>query len=343
MMATLFYPARAVERLINVVRIIFGTFILPYLTVFLPWDNTFRKDRSTHFIFITGCDSGFGYMLSKSMDKKGFSVIATCLTDKGAQKLKSETSDRLRTMVFDMTNEKQLDEAVENTKAICGNYGLYCLVNNAGVADEAPFEFQDMAAFRRVMEINYFAMVAATKGLMPLLRKSGQSSSGARVINVASCAGRSSAPAMAAYTSSKFAVEAFSDSLRREFWSFNVHVSVVEPGFMRTPIATTVDPKGMIARKWDKASSEVQNAYGYKFFTKILENPKRLQAILQDPQMTIVQMEKNILKAYPKSRYSAGYDSIFYVASSYMPAFVIDVMCGPFLPRPDEAKFGKYM
>eukprot|EP01134_Creolimax_fragrantissima_P001630 CFRG1630T1 len=275
-------------------------------------------------------------MLSKRMDNLGFTVIATCLTEEGAKALKKKASKRLKTIVFDLTNEKELADAIEKTKNICGQNGLYALVNNAGIADEICLEFQTMEAIRRVMEINFFAMVATTKGLLPLLRKSGQSPSGARVINVASAAGRIASPGFCGYSASKFAVESFSDSLRRELWIWGVTVSVIEPGFMKTPITSSIN-KSILAKRWNDGSVEAQDAYGREWMDEIAESPDKIQFLMQNPTMTVNEMEKCLMKAYPKSRYSCGWDAPFYILTSYLPAFVGDIPIIAAMPRPKTA------
>lgn len=75
------------------------------------------------YVFITGCDSGFGNLLCKRLDKRGFRVLAGCLTEKGAEDLKKVTGPYLKTCVLDVTSTASIQYAVEWTKKEVGDKG----------------------------------------------------------------------------------------------------------------------------------------------------------------------------------------------------------------------------
>jgi NAD(P)-dependent dehydrogenase (short-subunit alcohol dehydrogenase family) len=109
---------------------------------------------------------------------------------------------------------------------------LHALVNNAGIQVNAPVEALPMAQWRWVFEVNLFGHIAVTQALLPaLLRSRG------RVINISSIGGKAAMPTYGAYAGAKFALEAVSDSLRREVAPLGVPVIVVEPGGIRTEMA----------------------------------------------------------------------------------------------------------
>ena len=64
-------------------------------------------------VFITGCDSGFGFSLAKCLDEIGVPVFASCLTEKGKKNLQERCSSRLKTLLLDVTDEKSINEAVK--------------------------------------------------------------------------------------------------------------------------------------------------------------------------------------------------------------------------------------
>ncbi|KNC86146.1 hypothetical protein SARC_01715 [Sphaeroforma arctica JP610] len=330
----------AIERLLLCVRIFLSTFILPYLTGFFSYENTFGKVWSNHYIFITGCDTGFGNMLAKRLDNRGFSVIANCLTEEGAKKLRAESSSRLHTIVCDITNDKSLAKCVTETERICGKKGLYGLVNNAGIEDDCSLELQAMTSIRRVMEINYFAMANVTQRLMPLLRQAGGLPTGARVVNVASVAGRIALSGMAGYCASKHAVEAYSDSLRREMCMFGIKVSIIEPGLMKTAIVTNSNANKHLMTKWSNLTDEVRAAWGEDFIEFICNSRTKAGALSQDPMKAVYAMENALLQAYPKTRYSVGFDAPIMILSEYFPAFITDCLVSALMPRPSKAKYG---
>ncbi len=109
---------------------------------------------------------------------------------------------------------------------------LRAVVNNAGIQVNAPVESLPMERWRWVFEVNLFGHVAVTQALLPALLDSG-----GRVVNISSVGGKVAMATYGAYAGAKFALEAVSDSLRREVAPLGVHVVVVEPGGVRTEIA----------------------------------------------------------------------------------------------------------
>jgi NAD(P)-dependent dehydrogenase (short-subunit alcohol dehydrogenase family) len=89
-----------------------------------------------------------------------------------------------------------------------------------------------MSEIRRQFEVNLFGQIAVTQAFLPLLRRA----KGGRIVNMSSISGRIAAPFLGPYSMSKFALESFSDALRRELDPFGISVSVVEPGAIQTPI-----------------------------------------------------------------------------------------------------------
>jgi NAD(P)-dependent dehydrogenase (short-subunit alcohol dehydrogenase family) len=106
------------------------------------------------------------------------------------------------------------------------------LVNNAGMAPMGAIEELPLAEFRRAMETNYFGAVRCIQAVLPSMRTQRQGC----LINVTSVAGRIALAATAAYTASKFALEALSEVLAQEVQAFNIRMAIVEPGVIQTPI-----------------------------------------------------------------------------------------------------------
>ena len=109
---------------------------------------------------------------------------------------------------------------------------LGAVVNNAGVALNAPVEAIPLAEWRRHFDVNFFGHVAVVQALLPALIAGGDG----RLVNVSSIGGRVAFPTYGAYAASKFALEALSDVLRREVSRLGVKVIVIEPGTIATPM-----------------------------------------------------------------------------------------------------------
>ena len=112
-----------------------------------------------------------------------------------------------------------------------GDGPLAGLVNNAGIAVAAPLEFLPLDQLRHQLEVNLIGQLAVTQRFLPALRAAR-----GRIVNVSSIGGRVALPLVGAYHASKFALEAISDTLRRELLSQGVDVIVIEPGGVKTPI-----------------------------------------------------------------------------------------------------------
>lgn len=81
------------------------------------------SNKEDKYVYITGCDSGFGNLLAKHLDKLGFRVIAACYTEKGEDELKKISSDRLTTMHLDVTDSESVAKVAESIKTLVGEKG----------------------------------------------------------------------------------------------------------------------------------------------------------------------------------------------------------------------------
>ncbi|XP_061736065.1 D-beta-hydroxybutyrate dehydrogenase, mitochondrial-like isoform X1 [Nerophis ophidion] len=171
-------------------------------------------------VLITGCDSGFGNLLARQLDRKGFCVIAACLTQGGAADLASSASPRLKTLILDVTDSESIRRARRFVSEEVGERGLWGLVNNAGTcAPMGPLEWMHLEDFSQVLEVNLLGLIQVTLHFLPLLKKGG-----GRLVNVSSVLGRL-AIIGGGYCPSKWGVEAFSDGLRPEVPGlFHAHV-----------------------------------------------------------------------------------------------------------------------
>jgi NAD(P)-dependent dehydrogenase (short-subunit alcohol dehydrogenase family) len=119
---------------------------------------------------------------------------------------------------------------------------LYALINNAGTAHLAVFEFETMQAFREVLEVNLFGVVRMTKLALPYLRASG-----GRLLAISSVGGVVGQPFNEAYCAAKFAVEGVYETLAPVVRQLGVWVSVVEPGPVATNLTARVDLEALVA------------------------------------------------------------------------------------------------
>ncbi|OCT95723.1 hypothetical protein XELAEV_18013411mg [Xenopus laevis] len=302
--------------------------------IFLYRWNRQRKrieNLSDKYVFITGCDSGFGNVLAKQLDKQGIQVLATCLTVKGAETLKSEASSRLRTVIMNVTDSQSVKSAAAWVTGIVGDAGLWGLVNNAGYGFVfSPSGWQKKEHFVKVLEINLLGMVDVTLNLLPLLRKAQ-----GRIVNVSSNAGRL-AFIGGGYCLSKFGVEAFSDSLRRELRDFGIKVSIIEPGAFRTGMGVSGPHVQFLEQLWKNLDPEAKESYGEEYYKQYYQNVECLTS-KTCPELHKVTdcMEHALTAVHPWTRYSVGWDcKLFHLPLSYLPTVVSDYVLCRSAPKP---------
>jgi NAD(P)-dependent dehydrogenase (short-subunit alcohol dehydrogenase family) len=144
-----------------------------------------RRARGVYVVVVTGCDSGFGRMACEALVKQGYFVIATCLTKEGSNEIASKVH---KVVICDVTNSEDILKLTNECQLAVNsiNGRLYGLVNNAGVGIFGLIDYMSMESIRFMMEVNYFGLVAVTKALLPMLKKS---SPGCRIVNISSVAG----------------------------------------------------------------------------------------------------------------------------------------------------------
>jgi NAD(P)-dependent dehydrogenase (short-subunit alcohol dehydrogenase family) len=186
-------------------------------------------------ILITGASTGIGEGCARWFDARGHRVFAGVRRMEDAARLKAGSSDRLMPVLLDVTDEasirtclSQIDSALVHEG---GAAGLEGLVNNAGIAVAGPLEYVPLDALRRQLEVNVIGQVAVTQIFLPLVRRAR-----GRIVFIGSIGGRLSTPFLGPYCASKFAIEAIADALRIELQPWGIHVSLLEPGSIATPI-----------------------------------------------------------------------------------------------------------
>ncbi|KAM5180600.1 uncharacterized protein ACMZJ9_001096 [Mantella aurantiaca] len=281
------------------------------------------ENLSNKYVFITGCDSGFGNLLAKQLDKRGMKVLAACLTETGAENLKTETSTRLQTRILDITDNKSVSFAAEWVSTIVGKEGLWGLVNNAGYGiGFGPNEWQTKEDFSKFLNVNLFGTIDVTVNLLHLVRKVQ-----GRIVLVSSALGRLSAVG-GGYCPSKYGVEAFADSLRREMHAFGVKVAVVEPGAYKTPMSSFELHRENLIRLWEKLPAHIKESYGEDYYKQYMKALEALNHITSPRPYEVSDcMEHALTAVHPWTRYSPGLDcKLYFLPMSYLPTAISDYL-----------------
>jgi short-subunit dehydrogenase len=190
-----------------------------------------KRDIQDARAIVTGASSGIGRALARELARQGAKVVVTARRQERLDELSRQIAaegGRAETVVGDITDPAVRAAAIQIVQASFG--GLDILVNNAGVGAMGLFEKADPGRVRRVMEVNFFALVEMTRLALPLLKQGKRPI----VVNVSSILGHRGVPHNSEYAASKFAVRGFSESVRAEWAAAGIDVLVVSPGTTET-------------------------------------------------------------------------------------------------------------
>jgi NAD(P)-dependent dehydrogenase (short-subunit alcohol dehydrogenase family) len=274
------------------------------------------NDRSA--VVITGASSGIGKACSLFLDQMGFLVFAGVRTFSAAEMLKTEASCRLVPVILDITDKAQIQKAVQEIKIKLGSSArLAGLINNAGIILSGPLEFFPLERLREQLEVNVIGPIAVTQAFLPLIRNGR-----GHIINMGSASGLFAPPFLGPYAASKFAMEAWTDALRRELRSEGIPVSLIESGAIETPI-------------WDKSQSALNSLesaipdQGKTLYGNALATGRKQIQMLRrraaSPLVVAKVVHKALISHHPKSRYIVGMDAHAQAfISRWIPARLVD-------------------
>lgn len=186
-------------------------------------------------VLITGTSSGFGLVTAVELAKRGWNVIATMrdLTKRAAldrAAAAAVVTKLVRIEQLDVTDVKSIDRALSDLDL--QRRPLDAVVHNAGVAVGGAFEDLSDAHVRRVMDVNYFGVLALTQRLLPSFRAQRRG----RIVIVSSESAFAGQPANSPYCASKWAIEGWAESVAYELEHFGIEIILIEPGAYRTNI-----------------------------------------------------------------------------------------------------------
>ncbi len=197
-------------------------------------------------VLVSGASSGIGREIARELARQGARLVLLARREDRLRELAGQLASRggqVEWVAGDVTDAAVRQAAVERSQARFA--GLDALVNNAGIGAKGLFENVDPEEVRRILEVNFFALVEMTRLCLPLL-KQGQRPI---LVNVASILGHRATPCNAVYSASKFAVRGLSEALRAEWTRHGIDVLVVSPGRTDTEFFDRLGP-GAVEPKW---------------------------------------------------------------------------------------------
>ena len=177
----------------------------------------------TQTVLVTGASSGIGAATARLFHARGFAVF-------GTTRAANPASSEFTMLSLDVTSDDSVKDCIDRVLSQTGHIDI--LVNNAGYVLNGAIEETSLDEAKDQFETNFFGCVRTINAVLPFMR---QARAG-RIINIGSLVGLIAIPYSAYYCATKFALEAYSESLWYELEPFGIGVSLVEPGYIRTSI-----------------------------------------------------------------------------------------------------------
>jgi NAD(P)-dependent dehydrogenase (short-subunit alcohol dehydrogenase family) len=201
---------------------------------------------------VSGASTGMGAATARELAARGYHVLAGVRRERDGDAIRA---DGVEPVILDITRPEHVQALVDRVASDPHHRPLQALVNNAGISVNAPVEALPLDEWRRLYDVNLFGHIAVTQALLPFLHRSH-----GRIVNISSVGGKVAMATYGPYAGTKFALEAVSDSLRRELAPHGVQVVVVEPGAVKTEMADRGAATATDLAEW--MNPEHQQRYG---------------------------------------------------------------------------------
>ena len=193
-------------------------------------------------VWITGASSGIGEACAYRYAAQGARLILTSSSaerlEKVAEKCRAAGATQVVVLPYDFSSNDDIEALVQS--AWDATEGIDIVMLNAGISQRTNVEDTSMEMVRKIMEVNYFAPVAIAKDLLPRMLSAG----GGKIAVTTSIAGRFGFPLRCGYSSSKFALYGFFETLQAEYYDAGIRVTIVCPGRVQTNISRYALDKG---------------------------------------------------------------------------------------------------
>ena len=189
--------------------------------------------NTSKIVWITGASSGIGAELAKIYSHRGIKLILSSRNVRAFERVKSECyyPENIKILPIDLNDFYAAPDLVKKAYNIYGRIDI--LINNAGVSQRSLIVDTQFDVLKKLIEINYLGTVALSRALLPFFLKQGFG----HYVVVSSVMGKYGSPFRSGYSAAKHALHGFFDVMRMEHQKDNINVTIICPGFVRTPIA----------------------------------------------------------------------------------------------------------
>lgn len=239
-------------------------------------------------VLVTGAGRGIGLAITEHMSGQGWDVYATARSDAALRSL--DRLPHVHAVQLDITDRSAIAGLPDHLPA-----ELNGVVNNAGIIVNGPVEGLTLDDLSRQLDINVTAQIGVTQAVLPKLREAR-----GRVLFMSSVSGLITTPGTGAYSASKYAIESLADALRMELRPWQIRVSLIEPGPIRT------DMWGNALDEYDRMTAQLAEQHRELYASHLAGNRKllaRLQKLASDPKKVVKAVDHALTSRHPKRRY----------------------------------------
>ena len=215
------------------------------------------KRGNSPLAIVSGAASGLGLALAKQLSQAGYRLALNDINTAGLKQVEKTLPNVVHSSVVDVSDQAAIQQFAAE---IIEQHGIpHLVINNAGVLCQSPLLEMSLDDFRWVMDINFWGMVYASQAFVPVMVTAGRGC----IVNVSSMMGYTALPNSGAYTTSKFAINGYTQTLRQELEGTGVKAVIVHPGAIRTNLSQTMrftrsfdgsTDRNKLARQIDKAA-----------------------------------------------------------------------------------------
>lgn len=247
------------------------------------------SNPSQDVVLITGCSTGIGRATAELLHQRGYRVIATSRNLMDIEQVSATDKYAL-----DVRNASQVEEVVK--EVLFHHRRIDVLINNAGYGQRGAVEDVPIDLVEESFDVNLYGPLRLIHAVLPVMRDHGRG----RIVNLSSVVGRSSMPMMGVYCSTKFALEALSDSLRMEVQAFGIEVILIEPGPVRTDFSRNAAEASLTVLRSADSPYRLWYQKGDEF---------RIDRYSTSPEEVARTILRAISSPHPKARYPVPYSA----------------------------------
>jgi NAD(P)-dependent dehydrogenase (short-subunit alcohol dehydrogenase family) len=265
-------------------------------------------------VVVSGASSGIGAATARRLATMGFHVLAGVRTPHDADALRATN---IEPVTLDITIPDHVQSLAKRIAEDPDRRLLRAVINNAGIEINAPIEVLPLELWRSQFEVNLFGHIAVIQALLPAQRRSR-----GRIVNISSVGGEAALPIYGAYAGTKFALEAASDSLRREVTAQGIQVVIVQAGGVQTVMAAR---SGAVATELaEKMNPEHTRLYGDLIASTVATQTAFLKRALSAEKAAAKIVRLTTTKR-PRTRYTLGVDAAFVIPlNRIVPTRIMD-------------------